>query len=170
MSLLGCTEGLLEVVGDSTGAPGPCAEKKEESGPRLDLGLSCCAAGRNDKRLIQEPWEDSESRAPSTEFPDCPSPVRTYDCRLTLGGFEEFICLPEVGGWRGELTGCENNGEGCGCSYWKLGPSTVWDRRRADAVPGRELGGGVEDGFDCGSSKRKSEKRSGLVKGEEGRE
>lgn len=116
-SLLGCTEGLLDVVGEKTGVVDPCEQAKEESGPTLDLGLSCCAVGRSDKRLIQEPWDDNESRAPSVDIPPGPSPGRTYDCRLTLGGFGEFNGLPEVGGWRMELMGCENNGEGCDCSY-----------------------------------------------------
>lgn len=154
ISLLGCVAGLLEFVGERMVGPDPCEYASEESGPKLDLGLSCCDVGRSDKRLIQELCEDSESRAPSAELAVSPSPGRTYDCRLVLGGFGEVICLPAVGGGRVELMGCEKSGEGCGWSYWKLGPSTVWDKRRAEAVPGRELGGGVGDGLARGSSER----------------
>lgn len=53
-SLLGGIVGVVEVVGERIGAPDPCEKENEESGPRLDLGLSCCDAGLKDSRLIQE--------------------------------------------------------------------------------------------------------------------
>lgn len=77
--------------------------------------------------------------------------------------------MPAVGGWRVEMIGWENSGEGCGRSWLKLGyPSAVgWDGTKAELVPGRDTGGGV--GLALVSSKLKSD-NSLLVKGEDGRE
>lgn len=78
INLLGYAAGLAE-VGERTGAPDPCDKDNEESGPRLDLGLSCCDVGRSDRRRIQELCEEIESRAASVVFAAATSPVRMYD-------------------------------------------------------------------------------------------
>lgn len=116
INLLGYAEGLAEAVGERTDALEPCELAKEKSGPRLDLGLSCCEGGRSDSRLIQELCEEIESLPPSVELGVAASPDRTNDCRLLLDGWGEVICLCERGGRRSETTGWEHKGDGCGCS------------------------------------------------------
>lgn len=116
ISLLCGGGAAVELVGDSTDAPDASEKVKEESGPMLDLGLSCCDVGRRDSRLIQEPCDENESRDdPSVLFAVATSPCRRDDCGR-LSSFGGVIFLAGVGGWRGELIGWEKSGEGCGWS------------------------------------------------------
>lgn len=69
INLLGIVEEATDVVGERTGSPGPCKTEKGDSGPTLDLGLSCSDGGRRDRRRIQEFWDDeNESRELSVLF------------------------------------------------------------------------------------------------------
>lgn len=95
MSLLGAIEGAVELVGERTAAD-PWDTEKAESGPRLDLGLSCWDGGRRESRLIQELCVEAESRDASLLVATATSPERTYDCRR-LAGFGT-ACLLDVGG------------------------------------------------------------------------
>lgn len=75
--------------GDRIGAEDPWEKAMEcVSGPALDRRLPCCESGRNDRRLIQEPLDDTESRESSAVGATVPSAWRTNDCLrlLTLGG------------------------------------------------------------------------------------
>lgn len=115
INLLAWFEGLFDEVGERRDGPDPGDLENEVSGPRLDLdlGLSCCDPGRSDSRLIQEPREGAESRAPSLALAAATSPERTYDCRLLLvGGMGEAMGLLGVGGWRADPRGFEYSGEG----------------------------------------------------------
>lgn len=96
MSLLGGNEGAIELVGEKTDAD---PWEKAESGPMLDLGLSCWDVGRRDRRLIQElpVCDDIESRDTSALFAAATSTGRMYDCRR-LTGFGGVTCLLDVGG------------------------------------------------------------------------
>lgn len=98
VSLFGGNDGAVGVVGEKTDAE-PWDIEKAESGPMLDLGLSCWDVGRRDNRLIQElpVWDDIESRDPSALLAAATSTGRTYDWRR-LTGFGEATCLLEEGG------------------------------------------------------------------------
>lgn len=53
-----------------------------ESGPTLDLKLSCCDSGRMDNLRIQEPLEERESRESSAMgVAGANSPCLTEGCR-----------------------------------------------------------------------------------------
>lgn len=95
MSLLGAIEGAVELVGERTAAE-PWDAEKAESGPRLDLGLSCWEGGRRESRLLQELCDEAESRDTSLLVAAATSPERTYDWRL-LAGLGK-TCLLDVGG------------------------------------------------------------------------
>lgn len=54
-------------VNPKIGAPELCENTDGESGPMLDLKLSCCDNGLIDNLRIQDPFEDIESRVSSGE-------------------------------------------------------------------------------------------------------
>ncbi len=91
-SLLGGSCGGSEPTGDRMGAAEPYEKVTDcESGPTLDLGLpSCCDSGRIERRRIQDPFDETESRTSSgvSEAAASPPWCRTKDCRrlLVLGG------------------------------------------------------------------------------------
>lgn len=47
------------------GAAEPCENMDWQSGPRLEIELSCCDTGRSESLRIHEPFEDEELRRSS---------------------------------------------------------------------------------------------------------
>lgn len=72
-------------VGDKMGAAEPWEKVTDgESGPTLDRGLPCCDKGRMDRRRIQDPFDETESRTSSASSDGPKSPCRMNECRLVF--------------------------------------------------------------------------------------